>query len=230
MKSNKKIAVIVGWLFIISTITGVISVIMLGAILDVPDYLTKVATNENQLIIGALLELACAGAFIGVAIMIYPVLKTYNKNIAIGYIVGRSFEAVPFVIGIISLLSLFTLSQEYIQAGVQGATLFQPFGTLLLSVRDWSNVLGARLFCGLAALPFYYLLFRTKLLPRFISVWGFLGTILYLIVVLLIMYGLSPVSMLSVSLTLPFALNEMVLAVWLIVKGFNVSPIDYMSV
>ncbi|MDP8208331.1 MAG: DUF4386 domain-containing protein [Candidatus Electryonea clarkiae] len=221
MNLERKAAIIVGVLFIISTVAGILTVVLLEHLLKDPDYLTKVAANETQVIIGAIFDLICAGAFVGIAIIIFPVLKKHNENIAIGYVVGRSFEAVPFVIGVTSLLSLLILSQEYVQAEVPDVSSFLPLGSLLLTVRDWSNMLGARLFCGIAALPFYYLLYQTKLVPRFISIWGLIGTILYLSAAMLIMFGLSPVAMISVLLTLPFALNEMALAVWLIVKGFN---------
>jgi uncharacterized protein DUF4386 len=221
MDTTRKTAMIVGILFIISTVTGALSVIILQSVIGVQDYLVQISANENNVILGAILELICAGAFIGIAIMIFPVLKNLNKNIALGYVVGRSFEAVPFIIGVTGLLALVTLSQEYVQAGAAEASTFLPFGSLLLTIRDWSNLLGARLFCGIAALPFYYILYRSKLIPRWISVWGLIGTIVYLIAAFLIMYGLGPVSTIAVLLTLPFAINEMVLAVWLIVKGFN---------
>ena len=221
MNSNKKTAIIVGVLFITSTVAGVLSVIFLGSILNASDYLIKVSKNESQVIIGALLELICAGAFLGIAVMLFPILKKHNENIALGYVVARIFEAVPFVVGVISLLSLLTLSQQYVKAAAPVASCFLPLGTLLLAVRDWYNLLGPRIFCCIAALPFYYLLYQSKLIPRFISVWGLIGTTLFLTASLLIMFGLSPVSTISIFLTLPFALNEMVLAVWLIVKGFN---------
>ena len=223
MNSNRKTAIIVGILFIISTVTGVLSVVSLQPILDAPDYLISVSSNKNQVIIGALLELICAGAFLGVAVMIFPILKKHNENVALGYVAGRILEAVPFVVGVVSLLSLLTLSQEYVGAGSTAASNFLPLGTLLLAMRDWTDLLGARIFCGLAALPFYYLLYQSKLIPRFISVWGLVGTALYLAASALILFSLSPVSTIAILLTLPFAVNEMVLAVWLIVKGFNSS-------
>ena len=225
MNSHKKTARIVGVLFIISTVTGGLSAVLLGSILNAPDYLIQVSAHKNQVIIGALLELICAGAFLGIAVMIFPILKKLHEPIAVGYLVGRIFEAVPFVVGVISLLSLLTLSHEYVQAGAPDASYVLPLGALLLTVRDWYNVLGPRIFCCLAALPFYYVLYQSKLVPRFISVWGLIGTIVFLAVGVVIMFGLDPVSNISIVLSLPFALNEMALAVWLIVKGFNASAI-----
>jgi hypothetical protein len=230
MNSIKKTARIVGVLFIIATVAGILSVVILGPILADPDYLIGFSENENQVIIGALLDLLGAGAFVGLAVMLFPILRRHNERIAIGYIVARGFEAVPFIIANISLLSLLTLSQEYVQAAAPDASCFLPVGAGLLAAYDWTQLLGPRILASLAALPFHYLLYQSKLLPRFISVWGLIGAPLYLASGLLAMFGLvDPLSPILVFLFLPAALLEMVLAVWLIVKGFNSSAIASLS-
>ncbi len=227
MNSTKKTARIVGVLFIIATVAGALSaIVLLEPILTAPDYLIKVSENKNKVIIGALLDLIGAGAFVGVAVMIFPIFKKYNINIALGYVVARSFEAVPFVVSNIILLSLLTLSQEYVQAGVPDASYFQTLGAVLLAVYDWAFLLGPMIFASLAALPFNYLLYKSKLIPRFISIWGLIGATLFLAASLSGMFGLGRFSMLSTILILPHALNEMFLAIWLIVKGFNSSAIN----
>jgi hypothetical protein len=226
LNSSKKTARIVGVLFIIATVAGVLSQAFLGSILNSPDYLINVSANEYQVVIGAFLDLMGAGAFVGLAIAIFPIFKKHNERIALGYVVTRSFEAVPFIAANISLLSLLTLSQDYVQAAAPDASYFIPVGTGLLAAYDWNQLLGPRVFASLAALPFYYLLYQSKLLPRWISVWGLLGAPLYLASGLLGMFGLvDPFSPILVLLFLPAALLEMVLAVWLIVKGFNTSAI-----
>ncbi len=226
MNSTRKTAIIVGILFIIATVTAVISVAFLGPILADPDYLISFSANQNQVIIGALLDLLGAGAFVGLAIVIFPIFKMHGERIALGYVVARGFEAVPFIIANISLLSLLTLSQEYVQTAASDAAYFQPVGTGLLAVYDWAQLLGPRILASLAAVPFYYLLYQSKLLPRWIPVWGFIAAPLYFASGLLAMFGLvDAFSPILVLLFLPAALLEMVLAVWLIVKGFNSSAI-----
>jgi len=112
-----------------------------------------------------------------------------------------------------------SLSQEFVNAGAPVASYFQTSGALLLAVYDWSSV-PENFQYGLGALMFYYLLYQSKLLPRFLSVWGLIGATLMLAMGLLRMFG-HPL----IFLALPILLNEMVLAVWLIVKGFNSSAI-----
>ena len=227
MNSNQKTARIVGVLFIIATVAGVLSApVLLQPILTAPDYLVKFSENENKVIIGAILDLIGAGAFVGVAVVIFPIFKKHNESIALGYVVARSFEAVPFVVANTFLLSLLALGQEYVQAGAPDASYFQTLGTSLLAAYDWTQLLGPRVFASLAGLPFYYLLYQSKLLPRWISVWGLIGAPLYLASGLLGMFGLDPFSTILTLLFLPYALNEMFLAVWLVVKGFNPSAID----
>ena len=226
VSSDKKIAITVGVLFIIATVAGFLSVAFLGPVLADSDYLISFSVNKNQVIIGVLADLIGAAAFVGLAVVIFPVLKKHNESIAVGYIVARSFEAVPFIIANISLLALITVSQAYVQAGVEAASNFLPVGTGLLATYDWTQLLGPRILASLAALPFYYALYQSKLLPRWISVWGLLGAPLYFAAGFLPMFGLlDPISPVGVLLFIPAALLEMVLAVWLIVKGFNSSAI-----
>jgi hypothetical protein len=118
-----------------------------------------------------------------------------------------------------------TLSQEYVQAAAPDASSFQTLGALLLSVIDWTHLVGVEIVFALTPLILNYLLYKSKLVPRFISVWGFIGAVLLLASGFLGMFGLSPKSPISMFFELPIAVQEMVFALWLIVKGFNPSAI-----
>jgi len=230
VNSYRKTAIIVGVLFIVATVAPLLSFPFSGFV-DDPDDLIKVAENENLVIIGALLELIMAFAIIGTAIMIYPILKKHNEALALGYAGARIIEGILFIAGVIGLLSLVTLSQEFVKAGAPDASYFQSSGTLLLAVRDWGGHMLGSIVLGLGALMLYYLLFQSKLIPRWLSVWGLIGAPLALAEGLLSMFSVvDPFSTTAVLLNLPIAVNEMVLAVWLIVKGFNSSAIASLSV
>jgi len=225
MNSNRKTAVIVGVLFIIATVAGVLSVVFSGSILDAPDYLTKISANENRVLIGALLVLIMGAAVASIPFMMFPIFKKHNEALALGYVVFRALEAVIDFAVAISFLLLITLSQGFVKAGAADASYFQALGTLLLEAGDWTGVPLDIVF-GLGALILNYLLYQSKLIPRFISVWGLIGGTLMLPAGLLGMFGLiSPFSTTTIFLALPIAVNEMFLAVWLIVKGFNPSAI-----
>jgi len=229
MNSYRKNAIIVGVLFITATVAGILSAVFSGSILDAPDYLINVSANANQVIIGALFGLIMGLAVAGIAIWLYPVIRKHNEALALGSVGFRIIEGVLFIVGVIGLLSLVTLSQEYVKAGAPDASYFQSLGTLLLAARDWAGVLGSFAFI-LGALMYYYIFYQSKLIPRWLSVWGLIGVPLWIAAELLIMFGLiESFSTNAILLDIPIGVNEMVLAVWLIVKGFNPSAIASLS-
>ncbi len=223
MNSNKKIARITGILFIIATVAGLLGSSLTGSIVGAPDYLVQIAVNKNLLVIGALLAFVAAAGSAGIAIALYPVLRKYNEGLALGSVGFRLIEAVFYVVGALGLLSLLSLSQEYANAGSQTDSTFQALGTLISAIRVWAGfVLGVIAFC-LGAAMYYYIMYQSKLVPRWLSVWGLAGLALLFSMTLLIAFGerISGPSGMLVLLAIPIALQEMVLAVWLIVKGFN---------
>jgi len=225
MNTNRKTAIIVGVLFITATFTTILSLVFLGSIPEAPENLINVAENKAQVIIGALLILINCAAVVGIAVMMFPILKKHNENMALGYVGARIIESVILIVLVISILLLLTLSQEYVQAATPDASYFQTFATLLLAASDWSDLIGIQIAFSLSALILNYSLYQSKLLPRFISVWGLIGATLLLASGLLGLFGLKIVMLLAP----PIAVQEMVLAVWLIVKGFNSSAIASLS-
>ena len=192
MNSYRKTAIIVGVLFIIATVVPLLSFPFTRHI-DAPDYLINVSANATQVIIGALFELIMAVAVAGIAITIYPVLKKHNAALALGYVGTRILEGVLFIVSVISLLLLVTLSQEFVKAGNPDASYFQTLGTLLLAARDWAgHVINDTIAFGLSTLIFYYLLYKSKLIPRWLSVLGLIGGALWLATTPLRMFGLFP--------------------------------------
>jgi len=217
MDSNKKTAKIVGVLYIIATVASIISVVSWPS-LDAPDYLTSLSANENKVIIAAFFEFVVAVAVAGIPIMIFPILKKYSESLALAHIGARLVEGVIYIVDAISLLTLLTLSQKYVKAEVPDDSYFQTSGTLLIAVGDWSFPVFATLVFAISALILNYLLYQSKLVPRWLSIWGLIGAILVFTVGILALYSHS-----LLILWIPTAVQEMVLAVWLIVKGFNSS-------
>lgn len=222
MNNNIKTARIVGVLFIAATIAYSLSVVLLDPILGTSDYLTKISANENILIISAFLVLIDAVAVAGIAIVIYPVLKKHNETLALGYVGARIAEGVLFSVNVITALTLLTLSQEFAKSGALDTSYYQILGTVLLAAGNWAYLLGLGLAFALSALILNFVLYQSKLVPRWLSVWGFVGAALVFVNYLLESFGTNPVEILF----LPIAVQEMVFAIWLIVKGFNLSIIS----
>jgi hypothetical protein len=215
----KNTARIVGVLFIAATAITILSIIVLGSTLDAPDYLVNVPENENQVIIAVICELILAVSVVGIGFMMFPILKEHVESLALGYVALRLIETLLIIVASISLLSLLTLSQEYV-AGSLDASYYEPLGTSLLALRDWAFVIGTMIFLGLGGLPLYYILYQSKLVPRWLSAWGLIGAASVLLYGLLSLFGLDPA-----FLAAPIAVQEMVFAVRLIVRGFDPSEI-----
>jgi hypothetical protein len=226
MNSSKTTARIVGVLFLIAMVASLLGGGLVESIITAPDYLIAVSENETQVIIGVLLELINGIAVVGIGVLMFPILKQHNENIALGYLGFRIIESVFCCVIVISPLSLITLSQEYLKAGAADAAYFQTVGTLSIAERAGVSSLLIPIFFSLGALLFYYLLYQSKLLPRFISVWGFIGAVLILTLNLLLILNLLEEGMSTVLIfALPIILNEIFLGIWLIVKGFSPSAI-----
>jgi len=229
MNTHRKTAIIVGILFIIGTVAGIISGLVTGPILQDSDYLIKVAANESQFVLGALLVLVMGFPLAMVPVMMFPIFRKYNEVLALGSVVFRgALEAVTYIIIVICWLLLLPLGQEFIKAGAPDASSFQTLGTLLLQTVYWTEHILAIVF-SLGALMLYWLFYQSKLIPRWLALWGFIGAILYFATPVASMFDPQHLA-LSLDnkwgiLMGPLAVQEMVFAIWLIVKGFNPSAI-----
>ena len=222
MDSYRKTAIILGALFITATVAYSLGVIYLDPILGDLEHLTKAAENESQVIIGTLLVLIDSVAVTSIGIVMYAVLKKHNETLALGYVVARIVEGVLFIVNIIAILTLLTLSQEFVKAGTPDGSYYQTIGTILLEAGDWAFLFGFGLAFALSALILNFVLYQSKLAPRWLSGWGLVGTALLWIYYLLQFFSITQVEILF----LPIGVQEMVFAVWLIVKGFNYLPIE----
>ena len=213
----RKTAIAVGILYVIATAAALLSTALTGGALDAPDYLTRVAAQSEQMIAGALLLIAGGISVVLIAALLFPVLRRYGEGIALGYVGVRILEAVTLLVGVVSLLLLVSVSREYVRvgAGAPAAAHLGSSGTLLQALNEWAFPLNPVVF-GLGGLLLYFLLYRSRLVPRWLSVWGFAGVGMVFAFGLLRMYGGG-----SVALALPIGVQEMVLAGWLIFKGFD---------
>jgi hypothetical protein len=223
MNANRKTARAVGALFIIGTVAGILSRVVTGPIQNAQDHLTSVPASETHLVVGALFVLMMGLALAMVPVMMFPILRKHNETLALGYVVFRGgLEAVAYLAIAASWLFLVPLSQIYAQAGALEASNVRALGTVLLEAKGITSILTI-VFC-LGALIFNYLLYQTELVPRWLAGWGLIAIAPYLAAGLLAMFGIiTALSPTYAILNLPLALQEMFLAIWLIVKGFNSS-------
>lgn len=227
MSTNRKNARWGGVFYIMATVAPILTIPFIGFLggivagEPIPDYLIHVSANERQIIIGMLIELMWALAVVGIIVTLFPILKKYNETLALGFSSLRFIEAISTIAHILIGLSLLTFSQKYAAAGFPDDAYFQTTGTLFLAARDWSFLIGSGLVWSLSALILNFLLYQKKLIPRWLSVWGFVGAAVSFVNYLPQFFGIDSIEVLFI----PIAVQEMVFAVWLIVKGFNSSAI-----
>lgn len=217
MNKNRRTAIFVGAFFLISNVTFILGALIVEPVLGDPEYLTLVSASRYQVTLGALLEFMNGIAYLGIAVLVFPILKQRFESLALWYFGFRIIEFVMQTLADISPLSLLTVSEEFVRAGASNAASYQAAGAVLLAGRYWAFQM-VSITLGLGALLFYSMLYQTRLIPRFLSIWGLLGAAVVLANTLFDMFGLSVPNLGVVML-----LNELFLGVWLIVKGFNPS-------
>lgn len=225
MNSHRWTAIIVGILFIIATVMLFVGGVVYNPILSSPDYLDNAYPNRTIVIIGILLEFTIVPAILLIPVFLFPILKKHNEALALGYVGFRFLEAVLIIVIESFRLSLINVSQDYLNGGGMDASYFQNIGSAIQAVSGWTFSLYVIVF-ALGALILYFVLYNSKLIPRIISAWGFIAAALMLIGTVLIMVGIfTGISEVELNLifAMPIAVQEMVLAAWLILKGFNPS-------
>jgi len=219
--NTNKIAKIVGWLFVITMIVGMVDAYLVAPILK--KTITDFYSNQSLMIAGAMLIMVMAIGIVGIAVVIYPFFRRYSETIAITYVSFRTIECVLLVVGSIVYLFLILLSKEFITAGSPDASHFQSIGTLAIGIRYFAYQI-AMIFLGLCGTLFSYLLYKTKLIPKPISTLGLISYILLLASALLDIFGIISTQGLGIIMYIPGTLFELILLpLWLILKGFNAS-------
>jgi hypothetical protein len=229
MSTNRRTAIAVGVLYIIGTVAGILSVVFTGPILEEPETLQAVAqevtANEDQLVLGALSVMTMGLALAMIPVVIYPILKRHSEVLATGYLVFRgALEAFGYLVIVLSWLLLITFSQEYVDAGTPAD--LELTGNLLLDAGDWiGDVLTIVFIIG--ALMFYTVLFQSKLVPRWLSGWGLIAAVPSITSGILGLFSvIEPFSTTQLLMEAPLGVQEMVLALWLIIRGFNASALS----
>ena len=213
----KNTARTVGVLYVIGTVAGVLSTQFPGA-KNAPDYLTQIAENPNDLVVGAILTLVMGFALALIPAFMFPILRKHSEAAGVGYIIFRGgLETCGYIISAVCYLALSSLGAAY-TAGTREAAQLLGAGAALNAIADSS--VGAFAF-GIGALVFYNALYKYRLIPRWLSGFGLAAIMLHIVSGTLVLFGLQePFDKGSMIMNLPIAVQEMIMAVWLIAKGF----------
>lgn len=220
----RRTAVAVGVLFIVATGFFMLGQAIYRPIIDAPEYLELAHPQRATIAAGLIIELVGILAIPLIAIFLFPVLRRQHEALALGYVGMRVLEAVPLLAVTGNMFSLLDVSEQYLAQGAADAAQWQSLGVSIQTLSESTFLTSVGFVFPVGALILYSMLFRNRLVPRFISGWGFLAAALLLGASVLnpfgVFEGVSPTAV-EVIVAGPIAVQEMVLAVWLIAKGFD---------
>jgi hypothetical protein len=223
--TTRKLVGVAGALYLITFISSIPALILLGPSVNNPDYIVS-AGADTQVTFGILLDIVNALAAVGTAVALFPVLRRHHEASALGFVTTRLMEAAIIMIGVVSLLAVVSLRQDLAGATGSDAATLVTTGHALVEVRAWTFLLGPGLMPSLNALLLGSILYRARLVPRLIPTVGLIGAPLLMAVAVAVMFGyLEQVSVWSGIATLPIAGWELAVGIYMLVKGFKPAAI-----
>jgi hypothetical protein len=222
MHPMRKVALAGGVLYLITFAASIPQLKLFANVIDDPTGYISSPGSNTALQWGSLLEIITAAAGVGTAIALYPVTRRVSRTAAIGFVTSRVVEATLILVGVLSLLTVVTLQHHFAGATGAQAQALGVTGAALVTMRQWTFLLGPGLMAGVNDLFLGYVMYRSRLVPRIIPIIGLVGApIILMSDTATIFGGWAQVSTVGALCGLPVAVFEFSLGVWLIVKGFR---------
>jgi hypothetical protein len=209
-----------GIFYLLTFLSSIPALILIGPVLNDSGYVTS-AGHDTRVLWGCLLDTVNALTAVGSAVAVYSVVKRRNGSMALGFVTSRIIEAAVVMIGVVSLLAVVTMRQDFAGSGADAASLTVT-ATALVDVRNWTFLFGPGLMPVFNAVLFGTLLYRSRLVPRIIPTVGLIGApLLFAAFVAALFGGIDQVSGGAFLLTLPIAAWELSIGLWMTFKGFR---------
>ena len=214
-----------GIFYLLTFASSIPALILIGPVLNDAGYVTS-AGQDTRVLWGCLLDSVNALTAVGSAVAVYAVVKRQNGSMALGFVTSRLLEAAVVMIGVVSLLAVVTLRQDFAGSGADAASLTVT-ANALVDVRNWTFLFGPGLMPVFNAVLFGTLLYRSRLVPRIIPTVGLVGAPLLFAAFIAVLFGaIDQVSAIALLLTLPLAAWELSVGLWMTFKGFNRSAVS----
>ena len=221
----RRTALVAGTLYLITFASSIPALILIGPVLDNPDYIVS-SGADTRVLLGCFLDLVNALTCVGTAVALFPVVRRQNEATALGFVTSRMFESAVIMIGVVSLLAVVTLRQDFAGAAGDDAAGLVTIGQALVATRDWTFLLGPGLMAGINALLLGSLMYRSGLVPRIIPTIGLIGAPLLILATIATFFGHNEqLSVWSAIATLPVAAWELSVGTYMVVKGFRPTAI-----
>lgn len=223
-------ATLTGLFFIIAAISSIVGLKLYDPILVSKDFLATASNHYNQVVIGTICELILSVSAIGTGIMLYPYLKKYNQSLGIGYLSFRAMEVVFIVIGIVSILTVLSITQLYTNGTITDKMYAHTIGLSFIALHDWTFILGPNFMLAINTFIYSYVFLKNEFIPKKLAVLGIFASCLIMIAAICEMFGLfKQISVWGILLALPIAIYEIGLSIRLITKGFSINEIKLHS-
>jgi hypothetical protein len=219
-RSDALTARVAGTLFIAATVASLFGTGLLNPVFSGSGYLGKIAAHQDRIVAGSFFEIIAAFASAGIALSLYPVVRRHGEALALGSVGFRLLEGGLYLIAAVGTLMLLQAGRD-----ATAASPIPPYlrtsGALLLTLRNQAGLIGVLAFYAGASM-YYFVFYRARLIPRWLSGWGLAGTALGAVAGLLVLFRATGyMSAPQVALNIPIGVNEIVLAIWLLVRGFD---------
>ena len=209
---------IVGVLYLAGMVVGIGGNLFIQSILGAPDHFSAISANSMLLALGALLWLSTVAGDAAHGILMFPVLKPHSERAAVGYLGARIIDATFIAVMALLILVQIPLGIEYLNAGSADTSYLQALSAVLTEANLYAYEF-AMISVGVAGLILCSMFYQAQLVPRLLAVWGLIGYAILLLGSVLQVLGLN----LSSIQAIPGGLWELLMGVWLIVKGFSTS-------
>jgi hypothetical protein len=207
---------LIGALFLLAFVFYGVGNGLVTSVLGAPDFLSTISAHQTTLVLGAFLMLLNSLVVVGMAVLFFPILENHGKRTALAYLASRIVEAVLLAVGVLCLLMILPLAQHAVDAGEASAAWAKALGSLAIQSNTMAYQI-AEMSLGLGGVFLCSLLFRTRLIPRFLAGWGVIGYALLLAGAIAEILGIH----IGLMLSIPGGLFEMVFAFWLLLKGLQ---------
>jgi hypothetical protein len=214
--TTKLSARLIGALFLAGFVVYGVGFGLVTSVIGKPDFLSTISVHQTTLILGAFLMLLNTVVDVGKGVMFFPILENHGKRTALAYLAALTVQVVLLDIGVLCLLMLVPLGQYAADVGGASAAWATALGSLLTQANTMAYHIGQATL-GVGGVFLCALLFRTRLIPRFLAAWGVIGYAIHVAGAVAEIFGI-PISLL---LLIPGGLFELALGFWLLIKGFE---------
>jgi hypothetical protein len=189
---------------------------LVTSVVGTPDFLSTISARHTTLVLGAFLMLLNSVVDVGKGVLFFPILENHSKRTALAYLATMIVEVILLAVGVLCLLMIIPVARQGVEAGQASLAFAKALGSLAVQSNAMAYQI-AEMSLGLGCVFLCSLLLRTRLVPRFLSIWGLTGYVILMAGTIAEIFGVH----IGLMLSIPGGLFELALGFWLLSKGFE---------